>query len=169
MRVREFNFELSFLVVVWLLCAHSLIADTIHFRDGKLVSGRIVGSDNSSIFIDTDGKRLNIKKREIDYLEFSKDGRLLRKKSKKKKEKAELPSDVSKIIDEFRRLREYPEAGAIILEDEKKVTLNSDGSSVMEIHFLAKILKDRCKSYSFCSTRKPPIPGHSFRRIRYEP
>jgi len=58
---------------------------------------------------------------------------------------SDLPKEVKRIIKKSPSEKEYPQAGAIILLDKINYKVLEDSTSIIDVHFIAKILNDRGK------------------------
>jgi len=57
------------------------------------------------------------------------------------------PEEVQRLVSSAPGAAEYPEAGAIVLYDHKRLTVKPDGSQSLDEHILVKILKDRARGF----------------------
>lgn len=138
--------QLALLTILILLLSLSGNADVVVLRDGTRLDGWVESRpDALQLTIKSDQNTRSIPVRDVIRVELAEDAIPPTSVS------GDVDQDARKLLDEFAALPDYPEAGAIYLEDGAEWVLQPDGSYTMTTYFTAKILQDRRKRLAFAS------------------
>jgi len=137
----KFKFFVPALIFIFIMACPSFGADIL-LKDGTKINGTILESPEGKIKIEKNGEILIFDLSKVKQVIMSKDENI------KKKSNQNIDPSIKKILDLVPDTKNYPNAGAIILEDEDKYTLNNDGSYKIYSHMIVKLLEDRALYYS---------------------